>query len=185
MRVIFTGASWTSRNWSLGHWSRHVNSLQSFTAHTVPTQIVQGQHDHTRSAQGSYTVHGKVLHLSQRTVCKLLWRLRQWCLSKHLLYSLLSSCLWCTVHCILGSILLPVCLIPVSNWPNIQQVSCTHKRFVVVPYVQSNCVRDPPFCTHLSTILQREIYCRRGRKTDFSTNSSLSKLQSNAARKTL
>jgi len=39
---IFTGS-----NCSPGFCSRHVNSSQRFTAHAVPTQTVQGQHNHT------------------------------------------------------------------------------------------------------------------------------------------
>lgn len=74
MGAIFTGTVSMSRNRSL--WCRrHVNSSQIFTAHTVLTQIPQGQDDHTR-AHGDHTthaIHSKVLCVSfiQETVCKL------------------------------------------------------------------------------------------------------------------
>lgn len=64
VRGIFTGTLSMSRNWSPALWSRHVNSLESFTAHTVLTEIAQGQQDHTWSAQGSFDT----LYKQQNTV---------------------------------------------------------------------------------------------------------------------
>lgn len=63
-RGIFTGTLSMSRNWSPALCSRHVNSLESFTAHTVLTEIAQGQQDHTWSAQGSFDT----LYKQQNTV---------------------------------------------------------------------------------------------------------------------
>lgn len=115
MRVIFTSTLLMSRNWSPGLWSRYTNSLQRFTAHSVLTEIIHGQHDHTWSALGSYNTH----YTPQSTVFIPL-HLYTNSLYAALMLNAMIPLKTLIVHTVkqsfIVSVLLPVCVILVGNW---------------------------------------------------------------------